>query len=62
MATRDSELTAKITRLANRGARKAQEKARRAGIANVYSLGGKVIYQLPDGTVTDKYEYPAAGN
>ena len=47
-----------ITRLANRGARKSQIAAHKAGIANPYSINGKLIFQLPDGSVTDKYEYP----
>ena len=58
MTVRDNELTARITRLANRGARKSQEKARKAGVANPYLLNGKLIFQLPDGTITDKYKYP----
>jgi len=53
------ELTAKVTRLANRGARKAIEQAHRAGLAVPFSIGGKIVYQLPDGTITDKCpEYP----
>ena len=51
-------LTAKITRLANRGARKSQAAAHAAGIANPYMLNGRLVYQLPDGTITEKYEYP----
>jgi hypothetical protein len=53
------ELSAKITRLANRGARKAIEQAHQAGLAVPFSLNGKIIYQWPDGTITDKCpEYP----
>jgi len=54
------ELSAKITRLANRGVRKAIEQAHAAGLPFPFSLGnnGKVLYQWPDGTVTDKREYP----
>ena len=53
------ELSAKITRLGNRGAKKAIERAHRAGLAVPFSLGGKIVYQLPDGTITDKCpEYP----
>ncbi len=36
------ELSAKITRLANRGAHRAQEAARRAGVPVVYAYGGKL--------------------
>jgi len=53
------ELSAKITRLGNRGVRKAIEQAHRAGLAVPFSLNGKIIYQWPDGSVTDKRpEYP----
>ena len=48
------ELSAKITRLGNRGVRKAIEQAHQAGLAVPFSLNGKIIYQWPDGTVTDK--------
>ena len=59
MNKEDYELSAKITRLANRGARKAIKQAHRAGLAVPFSLGGKIIYQLPDGAITDKCpEYP----
>jgi hypothetical protein len=30
----------------------AQEENRRLGIPNVYVLNGKLVWQLPDGTVT----------
>jgi len=53
-------LSAMLSRLANRGARKSQEKARKAGIANPYILNGKLIYQLPDGKIVEKYKYPKA--
>lgn len=36
------ELSARITRLANRGAHLAQERARRAGVPVVYAYGGKL--------------------
>jgi len=54
MDKEDYELSAKITRLGNRGARKAIEQAHRAGLAVPFSLNGKIIFQWPDGTVTDK--------
>ena len=43
MTKEDYELSAKITRLANRGAHRAQERARRAGVPVVYAVGGKLI-------------------
>ncbi len=42
MTKKDYELFAKITRLANRGAHIAQERARRAGVPVVYAYGGKL--------------------
>ena len=39
------ELSAKITRLANRGAHRAQEAARRAGVPVVYAFGGR-LYKI----------------
>ena len=36
------ELSVKITRLANRGAHRAQEAARRAGVPVVYAYGGRL--------------------
>jgi hypothetical protein len=54
----DYEHSAKLQRLANRGAQKAQEETHKAGLPNAYSLNGKIIYQFPDGSITDRYEYP----
>jgi hypothetical protein len=31
----------------------AQEENRTLGIPNVYSMNGKIFYELPDGTITD---------
>ena len=39
-------------RIGNRAVRKAQERNRRLGIPNVYSIHGKIVYELPDGTIT----------
>jgi len=56
----DREFALKIARLGQRGARKAIEKAHSAGLAVPFSLNGKLMYELPDGTITDKCpEYPA---
>ena len=48
--------TFKMLRLANRGAKKAQEENRRLGLPNVYSIEGKTIFVLPNGEI--KTEYP----
>ncbi len=58
MNKKNYELSEKILRLANRGARRARVLAHKAGIANPYSMNGKVVYELPDGTITEKYKYP----
>lgn len=42
MKKQDYELFARITRLANRGAHRANEAARRAGVPVVYAYGGKL--------------------
>lgn len=44
----------RLTRLANIGVKKAQEENRKKGIPNVYVINGKIVYQLPDGTITEK--------
>lgn len=42
MTKHNYELSAKILRLANRGAYKAHERARKAGVPVVYALDGKL--------------------
>ena len=48
-----SEMTLKLMPIINRAVLRAQEENRRAGVANVYVLNGKLIWQLPDGTVSN---------
>jgi len=45
---------AELQRIGNRAVREAQEESRRLGVPNVYSLNGKVYYELPNGEITDK--------
>ncbi|MDR1361040.1 MAG: hypothetical protein LBJ18_01885 [Rickettsiales bacterium] len=45
------KLDLKITKLANRGARRAQEKARKAGVPVVYAINGVLVKQMPDGKI-----------
>ncbi|HZF10308.1 MAG TPA: hypothetical protein VFE33_16075 [Thermoanaerobaculia bacterium] len=45
---------AEIQRIGNRAVRAAQEESRRMGVPNVYSLNGKLYYELPNGEITDK--------
>ena len=48
------ELVEKMTRIANTAVHRAQEENRRLGIPNVYCINGKIIWQMPDGSITDK--------
>jgi hypothetical protein len=41
-----------LTRLGNRGVKKAQEENRRLGLPNVYCKDGQIFYQLPNGEIT----------
>jgi hypothetical protein len=47
-----------IDRIGNQGVQAAQEKNRRLGIPNVYSINGVLYWELPDGTLsrTDPYD------
>jgi len=55
----DYEEAFKLARLGQRGARKSIEQAHRAGLAVPFELGDKLMYKLPDGTITEKCpEYP----
>ncbi|MDR3001833.1 MAG: hypothetical protein LBU89_11285 [Fibromonadaceae bacterium] len=45
----------KTLRLANRGAKKAQEENRRLGLPNVYALEGKPIFVMPDGKIETQW-------
>lgn len=42
-----------IKRIADIAVRKAQDEHRKKGVPLVYSLNGKIFYELPDGTITD---------
>lgn len=46
-----------LTRLGNRAVKKAQEENWKNGLPNVYSIHGKIVYALPDGTFTTEYEF-----
>ena len=47
-----SEIGAKLFQIVSKAVHIAQEENRRLGIPNVYVLNGKLVWQLPDGTVT----------
>jgi len=46
-----TEFDVKILSIANDAVYAAQEENRSLGIANVYSLNGTIVWQLPDGTI-----------
>jgi len=46
------DISTELTRLGNRGVRKAQKENRRLGIPSVYYKYGKIYYQLPNGEIT----------
>jgi len=48
------ELSAEFKRIGNEAVREAQERNRKKGIPNVYSLNGKMIFELPNGEITTK--------
>jgi hypothetical protein len=48
---RDYELTAKITRLPNRGIKKSIELAKKRGIPNPFAIDGLLMLKMPDGTI-----------
>jgi len=47
----------RMTLIANRAVKKAQDNNRRKGLPNVYFIDGKIIYALPDGKITTKYNF-----
>ncbi len=46
------EETLRLKRIGNRAVRRAQEESRRLGVPNVYSIGGVLHYERPDGSLT----------
>lgn len=50
-------LSDKITKIGNRAVKKAQEENRRKGIPNVYSINGKIVFELPDGNLATSYNF-----
>ncbi|MBQ4440335.1 MAG: hypothetical protein II909_04295 [Kiritimatiellae bacterium] len=47
------EIVEKLTRIGNTAVHLAQEENMRKGIPNVYCINGKIIWQLPGGSITD---------
>ena len=46
------DIVEKMTQIGSAAVKAAQEENRRKGIANVYVLNGRIVWQLPDGSVT----------
>jgi uncharacterized protein (DUF433 family) len=44
-------------RIANRAVRRAQEESRAVGVPNVYSIGGVLYYELPNGELSRQDPY-----
>jgi hypothetical protein len=54
MTIDDYKLVDDITRIYNRAIAKAQEENRRLGLPNVFYRNGRLIYEMPDGTIKTK--------
>lgn len=52
-----SKLSEKLLKLGNRAIKKAQENNRKKGIPNVYCINGKIIFELPNGELTTRYNF-----
>jgi len=37
--------------------KKAQENNRLNGLPNVYSINGKIVYELPNGEIVNEYDF-----
>ena len=52
-----TKLSEKLLKLGNRAIKKAQENNRKKDIPNVYCINGKIIFELPNGELTTKYNF-----
>lgn len=57
MTEKTNKLFDKITRIGNRAVKKAQDENRSKGIPNVYSINGKIVFELPNGQLTTEYQF-----
>ena len=48
------EKVSEFIRIGNDAVHSAQEKNRRLGIPNVYGINDKVVFEMPDGTLSTK--------
>ena len=49
---------AEFVRIGNRAVREAQAENHRLGLPNIYSRGGKIIYEMPNGEIIVKNNLP----
>ncbi|MCQ2743166.1 MAG: hypothetical protein MJ230_00010 [bacterium] len=52
-----TEISEKILKLGNRAIKKAQENNRKNGIPNVYCINGKIVFELPNGEISTRYNF-----
>ena len=52
-----NKMAKKLLKIGNRAIKKAQENNRKKGIPNVYSINGKIVFQLPNGDITTQYNF-----
>jgi hypothetical protein len=52
MTNKTFEFLLEILRIGNRAVKKAQDKNRKKGIANVYVKNEKIYFELPNGKLT----------
>jgi len=52
MTNKAFEFLFEMLRIGNRAVKKAQDRNRRKGIANVYVKNGKPLFELPNGKIT----------
>ncbi len=46
-------VTSELVRIGNRGVERALAENRRLGIPSAFSFRGRIVYELPDGTLTE---------
>jgi hypothetical protein len=53
--------SADLRRIGNRAVKQAQAESRRLGVPNVFSRGGRIYFELPNGEITGHDPLEAAG-
>jgi hypothetical protein len=46
------QFASEVIRIGNRAVRKAREENHRLGLPNVFTINGKIYYELPNGEIT----------